>query len=327
MDLSSTSSSVAASWKAQPVSIRVLRAFLGVTFLYAGLQKLADPNFLHAGTHDYIGTQLQAFAEGSPIGGLLRVLAHAAVLTGVTVALAEIVVGVGTLLGVAPFAMAAIGFSINLLLFLSATWRVHPYFLGSDSIYAVAWAVYLVAMWEQQIRSRRAVRNRRLVGRMQPEDITRREVIRGALVGAVTLVFAGLARAAAGKPAAASEAVGLTGPSGPTAPTGPSGPTPPSAGHAGHHGAGNVVTGLSRVPVGEAIGFTAPGGDPAVLVRLGQQKVVAFSRVCTHAGCLVGYDAQSRILYCPRPRRSRALRSPSATARWCWANLRALFRG
>jgi thiosulfate dehydrogenase [quinone] large subunit len=102
----------------------------------------------------------------------------------------------------------------------------------------------------------------------------------------------------AGKPAAASEAAGLTGPSGPTAPTGPSGPTPAGSSHAGHH-TGKVVTGLNRVPVGQAVGFTAPGGDPAVLVRLGQQKVVAFSRVCTHAGCLVGYDAQSRILYCP----------------------------
>jgi thiosulfate dehydrogenase [quinone] large subunit len=293
--------SLAAGWKAQPMSIRVLRAFLGVTFLYAGIQKLADPNFLHAGTHDYIGTQLQAFAEGSPIGGLLRVLAHAPVLTGITVALAETAVGVGTLLGVAPFAMAAIGFSTNLVLFLSATWHVHPYFLGSDSIYAVAWAVYLVAMWEQQARSRRSVRNRRQVGRMQPEDATRREVIRGGLVAAVTLVFAGLARAVSARPAAASTASGLTGPTGTTGPTGASGPASmqSGAGHAAGQRAGKVITGLSRVPVGEAVGFTAPGGDPAVLVRLGQQKVVAFSRVCTHAGCLVGYDPQSRILYCP----------------------------
>jgi thiosulfate dehydrogenase [quinone] large subunit len=298
----SAASSVAASWKAQTISIRVLRAFLGVTFLYAGIQKLADPNFLHAGTHDYIGSQLQAFAEGSPLGGLLRALSHVAVLTGMTIALAEIAIGVGTLLGIAPFAMAAVGFVINLVLFLSATWHVHPYFLGSDSIYAVAWAVYLVAMWEQQVRTRRMARSRRQVGPMHPEELTRREVLRGALVGAATLVFAGLARAAAGKPAAASAASGLTGPTGPTVPPGPTGPTGQGSAHAGHaaqHNLGKVVTGLNRVPVGQAVGFTAPGGDPAVLVRLGQQNVVAFSRVCTHAGCLVGYDPQSRVLYCP----------------------------
>jgi hypothetical protein len=39
-------------WKRQQPAIRVLRAFLGVTFLYAGGQKLADPNFLHAGSID-----------------------------------------------------------------------------------------------------------------------------------------------------------------------------------------------------------------------------------------------------------------------------------
>jgi thiosulfate dehydrogenase [quinone] large subunit len=56
---------------------------------------------------------------------------------------------------------------------------------------------------------------------------------------------------------------------------------------------------LSRVPVGEAAAFTAPSGDPAVLVRLAQNDVVAFSRVCTHAGCSVGYDQNSRLLVCP----------------------------
>src|SRR5438309_9268751 len=54
---------VAQSWMRQSGSFRVLRAFLGATFVYAGIQKLADPNFLHAGTFDYIGTQLKSFAE------------------------------------------------------------------------------------------------------------------------------------------------------------------------------------------------------------------------------------------------------------------------
>ena len=30
-----------------PWSIRTLRAFLGVTFVFAGVQKFLDPNFLH----------------------------------------------------------------------------------------------------------------------------------------------------------------------------------------------------------------------------------------------------------------------------------------
>jgi thiosulfate dehydrogenase [quinone] large subunit len=62
---------------------------------------------------------------------------------------------------------------------------------------------------------------------------------------------------------------------------------------------GTPVATLSQVPVGNAIGFNAPGVGPAALVRLGQDSVVAYSRVCTHAGCLVGYDPSSRLLVCP----------------------------
>src|SRR6188472_2446970 len=42
-----------------------LRLFLGITFVYAGVQKLSDPGFLHAGAPTYIGTQLHGFASGT----------------------------------------------------------------------------------------------------------------------------------------------------------------------------------------------------------------------------------------------------------------------
>src|SRR5919202_5917449 len=68
-----------------------LRLFLGGTFVYAGVQKLADAGFLAKGAPSYIGTQLQAFADGTPGGPLLRALAlpHPA-LAGVGVAVFEI---------------------------------------------------------------------------------------------------------------------------------------------------------------------------------------------------------------------------------------------
>jgi thiosulfate dehydrogenase [quinone] large subunit len=47
------------------------------------------------------------------------------------------------------------------------------------------------------------------------------------------------------------------------------------------------------------VGFTGPGGIPAVVLRLANDQVVAYSRVCTHAGCAVGYDQSARILICP----------------------------
>jgi hypothetical protein len=46
-----------------------LRLFPGVTFVYASVQKLSDPGFLHAGAETYIGTQLEASLEVSERGG------------------------------------------------------------------------------------------------------------------------------------------------------------------------------------------------------------------------------------------------------------------
>jgi len=53
------------------------------------------------------------------------------------------------------------------------------------------------------------------------------------------------------------------------------------------------------VPVGGAVPFHDPSKGPAVLCRLGTDKVAAYSRVCTHAGCLVDFDQQSGVLFCP----------------------------
>jgi thiosulfate dehydrogenase (quinone) large subunit len=62
---------------------------------------------------------------------------------------------------------------------------------------------------------------------------------------------------------------------------------------------GTRIGGLSDIPVGQAAAFTTPGGRPAVAVRLGERRVVAYSAVCTHAGCTVGYDPGTRLLACP----------------------------
>src|SRR5215470_19201056 len=127
----------AEGWLEMPWAIRILRAFLGATFLFAGVQKFLDPNFLRPGGGDYIGTQLTGFANGTPAAPLLRVLEHAPLVAGVGIAVLEIAVGLATLLGIAMLSAAFVGLAINTALWLSATWHTHPYFLGSDSIYAV----------------------------------------------------------------------------------------------------------------------------------------------------------------------------------------------
>src|SRR6266513_3044162 len=89
------SPSIADGWVEMPWSIRILRAFLGITFVFAGVQKFLDPNFFRPGGGDYIGTQLAGFATGTPAAPLMRVLEHAPVLTGIAIALVEIAVGLG----------------------------------------------------------------------------------------------------------------------------------------------------------------------------------------------------------------------------------------
>lgn len=130
-----TALTISAGWVLIP-----LRLFLGVTFVYAGLQKLTDPQFFNPHAVGYIGRQIQAFAHGSPISGLLLTVAlpHAAFYGGL-IAYGELAIGVGTLLGLLARPAAAFGLLLSLIFFLSASWNVHPYFYGADIVFTFAW--------------------------------------------------------------------------------------------------------------------------------------------------------------------------------------------
>lgn len=214
-------------------------------------------------------------------------LERAPKVVGVGIALTEIAVGLGTLLGVAAILAAAVGLVINVTLWLTATWHIHPYFLGSDSIYAVAWLALVLGLWEIRLERRPAPTLTATI-----DGLGRREMLRAGVVGGLTVAVAVAAKALAGPAAKTGIAMG-PGTSTPTA-------TPPtSSTGAPSSSKGTVLTTLSALPVGKAIGFTAPGMGAAVLLRLANDSVVAYSRICTHAGCLVGYDPSSKILFCP----------------------------
>lgn len=60
------------------------------------------------------------------------------------------------------------------------------------------------------------------------------------------------------------------------------------------------VVPLADVGVGGTFLFDYPTDqDPAVLVRLGDRDVVAFSQKCTHLGCVVYYEAEASRWHCP----------------------------
>jgi thiosulfate dehydrogenase (quinone) large subunit len=136
-------------WTDTRLSGRVLlplRLFLGVTFVYAGIQKLTDPQFFNPSAAGFIGKQIMAFATGSPIHNFLlhAALPHA-MFFGALVAFGEIAIGIGTLIGFLFRPAAFFGILLSLMFFLSASWRVHPYFYGADIVFVFAWIPLLLA--------------------------------------------------------------------------------------------------------------------------------------------------------------------------------------
>jgi len=275
-----------------PWALRVLRAFLGVTFVFAGAQKFMDANFLHAGAPSYIGNQLNAFAEGTPLAPMMHLLARFPLLSGVGIALTEIAIGLATLLGVGMFAAAIVGALINLALWLSATWHVHPYFLGSDSVYAVAWIALALGIAQGQ-RARHQAGSLSVAQRI--DSLGRRELLRAGMIGALSLGIAVVAKAFAG-PARNSATTGLAG--GAQGGTG-TGTGTGGSGSGSGTGAGQVIATLDQIPIGKAVGFTDPNVGQAILFRMANGNVVAYSRSCTHAGCPVRFDPGSKLLFCP----------------------------
>jgi len=282
-----------------PWSLRILRAFLGITFLYAGMNKFLDPNFLHASGADYIGVQLHAvLVSGTPIAPLIRLFAQNALLIGIGVGLTEIAVGLATLMGIAMLPAAIVGFAINLTLWLSFTWHQHPYFLGSDSIYAVAWATLALGVWEGE-RERNAGVVPTVVARIDGMD--RRAFLRGGTVAAMSAMLGILGVTFAGSPTRkqGGRAQGAPGSPGGGAGSSPSPSTQAPAGPPANAPGGRVIATLSQLPPGGAVAFVGPGQTPGALFRLQNGKVVAFSRICTHAGCEVGYNPSARLMVCP----------------------------
>jgi Rieske Fe-S protein len=61
-----------------------------------------------------------------------------------------------------------------------------------------------------------------------------------------------------------------------------------------------AIVALEEVAVGGTYLFRYPDErDPAVLLRLDDREVVAFSQKCTHLGCVVYYQSEEERWHCP----------------------------
>lgn len=316
-----------------------LRLFLGITFIYAGIQKITDPQYFNASARGYIGKQIAAFANGSPLHGFLMqsIVPHASFF-GALLAFGEIAIGLGALLGLLLRPAACFGLLLSITFFLTATWRVFPYFYGSDIVFIFCWITLMLAgPLYSGLPSLDALLVPRLLQSLSPQQ---RAVLAQPLrvlsgVGATPAPQSSqwLARPAPakGKFAAARAAQEsrrnfifgtITGgvsmllltwftlslhsilqPVADTtsSTTGSNSTTSgDSATATGSSTASNVIAKVDAVPDNSAVNFTIPSnGDPGILVHLNSGQFVAFDATCTHAGCPVDYDPTQRLLVCP----------------------------
>ena len=169
------------SWRTQSWALRIMRLWLGCTWIYAGWDKATDGGFLTRGSATFIGTQLSGYSPHSPLGqGLFNKLMEHSIQVGASVMVSEFAIGLATLLWVAPTLAAFGGFSISLGLWLVSSFHVSPYFLASDTVYAVLWLSYLLL-----------IRNKRKGFSMSLE---RRGAMRLGIIGALSVAFAGVGK-------------------------------------------------------------------------------------------------------------------------------------
>jgi thiosulfate dehydrogenase (quinone) large subunit len=288
---------VTTSLAASRFALLPLRLFLGVTFTYAGLQKLANPAYLDARSPTSVQATMLALRHQSPIGWMLGLSAHAPVLVGVAIALGELTVGLATLAGLWVRLAAVGGLLLALTFFLTVSFHTKPYYYGSDIVFVFAWTVPLLAgAWpgptvDGWIASR---------SRTDP-DPQRRALVLG---GTGALVLAAAAGSLAGITAVVGRALHPETASADPSPRGRAtrSRARPSSSAASGSGSksvpGREIARVSDVPPGSAARFTDANGAPAWLLHENNGDFRAFSAVCTHAGCVVGVSGGEFVCPC-----------------------------
>ncbi|MER7766303.1 Rieske 2Fe-2S domain-containing protein [Kitasatospora sp. NPDC096140] len=262
-----------------------LRLFLGVTFVYAALDKLSDGHFL-AGAGDpasFVSQTQAAKAGGSPISFLLGPALHHSTLFALAVAFGELAVGLGTLLGLWGRVAALGGALLNLSLWLTVSWSVAPYYLGNDLAYLMAWTPLVLAgtpyLSLDGYLARRADRDR---ARGLGEDhVKRRALVDGGIaavaIGGAGLLSGSLTRTFGRDKAAPKQSAAPVSAAPASAPTVP----------------------VASVPVGGSAQVKDPAtGDAVYIVQPKAGQYCGLSSVCTHSGCAVDAPKDGR-LYCP----------------------------
>ncbi|MFF8288285.1 DoxX family protein [Streptomyces sp. NPDC016309] len=134
-------------WRATAAEYALLplRVFLGVTFVYAGLDKLTDDRFMAASGSGSIGEMMRSVRDSSAVPWLVDLALKSPEGFGYGIALGELAVGIGTLVGLLARLAALGGALISLSLWLTVSWQSTPYYYGNDLAYLMAWLPLVLA--------------------------------------------------------------------------------------------------------------------------------------------------------------------------------------
>ncbi|MEU9468292.1 TQO small subunit DoxD [Streptomyces avermitilis] len=122
-----------------------LRVFLGVTFIYAGLDKLTNSAFMSDSGAGSVGDMMRTVRDSSAIPALVDLALKNPVGFGYAIALGELAVGIGTLIGLLGRLAAFGGALISLSLWLTVSWASDPYYYGNDLVFLMAWLPLVLA--------------------------------------------------------------------------------------------------------------------------------------------------------------------------------------
>ena len=249
------------SWGSHTFTVSILRLWLGITWVYAGWYKATDPQFLTPNTSGYIGTQLANYQLNSPISFLLRHMVERAGIVGLFVMLSEFAIGFATLTGFMLVYASIGGLLMSATLWLSASWSVKPYFLGSDTAYVVMWAVLLGSVFKSSRKLR------------LPNFSDRREVISLASIAGLSILSVVAGKAFTRKAQSTQQSQSTSNSS-------------------------QAIAKVSDIAVGKAIHIKDAQGAPGYIFRT-NAGVFAYSAICTHQGCSVNFDLNKKVLLCP----------------------------
>jgi thiosulfate dehydrogenase [quinone] large subunit len=122
-----------------------LRIFLGVTFVYAGLDKLTSDTFFTDSANGSLLQILHGAHDSAAIPAMVDLALKAPHGFGYAIALGETAVGLGILAGLLGRVAALGGALISLSLWLTVSWSTTPYYYGNDLAYLMAWLPLVLA--------------------------------------------------------------------------------------------------------------------------------------------------------------------------------------